>query len=159
MGNHESRQAVGACRRFARGESYFGNDISMTPYFAAPACDDLPPEVRRDDWVIQHGYAVGFADRGPRGFNRWFFFTDLAPAVAFSRAARMSQDTATYAGTHQAAHELVYCDHHRTDEHLLLIRPASSSGQDHPDHDELQLEQLTRFVQICREAPSHVRTR
>lgn len=105
--------------------------------------------MRREDWVIEHGYAVGLAGHGPRGFSRrWFFFPDLAPAVAFGRAGRMSRDAAAGVGVYEAAHELTFCDRHKVDEHLLLIRPY---GQVDRNDDELQLTQLKRFVQSCKE--------
>ncbi|MGH9215457.1 MAG: hypothetical protein ACRDZS_04305, partial [Acidimicrobiales bacterium] len=61
MADQRSRQTILACERYTEGESYYNNDISTTQYYAAPACDELPEEVRRDDWVIEHGYAVGLA--------------------------------------------------------------------------------------------------
>jgi hypothetical protein len=146
VADQRSRQTIPVCERYTEGESYYDNDISTTHYYAAPACDELPEEVRREDWVIEHGYAVGLA--GHAGFSRWFFFTALAPAVAFGRAGRMSRDAAASVGVYEAAHELMFCDRHKADEHLLLIRPR---GEVDRNDDGLQLKQLKRFVQSCKE--------
>jgi hypothetical protein len=43
----------------------------------------------------------------------------MAPAVAFGRAARMSLDCHGY-GVYEAARDMMYCDHHRQDELVLL---------------------------------------
>jgi hypothetical protein len=87
--------------------------------------------------VITRGWAVGF--------GQWFFFPDLAPAIAFGRAARMSRDCHSY-GVFEAAREGVWCQRDGSDETVLLI----GAGVDQHD-DDLQLRMLKRFVQGVKE--------
>ncbi|GAA2636736.1 hypothetical protein GCM10010399_82250 [Dactylosporangium fulvum] len=78
-----------------------------------------------EDRIVRRGYGVGF---GPNG--HWYFFEDIAPALAFGRAARMSLECSGY-GVFQAAHELQFCLTHNADE----------------------VEHLKRFVQGVKEHP------
>ncbi|MBE1580445.1 hypothetical protein ACFORH_43225 [Amycolatopsis roodepoortensis] len=116
----------------------------MGGYYAAPACDTLPRQVYRDDHIITRGYAVGF--------GQWFFFTDLAPAIAFGRSARMSLDCHGY-GVYAAARELKYCDLHRKDEMVLLVSTAAAGGLVDRHDEDLQLKMLKKFVQGAKEHP------
>ncbi|MGW3657211.1 hypothetical protein ACWD6R_16620 [Streptomyces sp. NPDC005151] len=60
----------------------------------------LPSARDSDGHQIVQGYAVGLC--GPRLPQLWVFFEDLAPAMAFGRAGRMSADAKGY-GVYRAA--------------------------------------------------------
>ena len=126
------------CRRYAAAGSVHHNSLTAGGYLAAVRVDELPRPMRREDHRVLHGYAVGF--------GQWFFFEDIAPAVAFGRAARMSFECSGY-GVFAAAHDLMFCDQHRVDERVLLI-----TG-DNVDREPDEVEHLKRFVQGVKEHP------
>ncbi|MEV6965268.1 hypothetical protein AB0M47_09130 [Hamadaea sp. NPDC051192] len=129
------------CKLFETGDSAFGNSLTAGRYLAAAfrGQGPLPRPLRNEDHIIRQGYGVGF---GPGG--QWYFFEDIAPALTFGRAARMSLDCSGY-GVFNAAHEVMFCDDHNTDERVLhLIGGDIDRGED-------ELEHLKRFVQGVKE--------
>jgi hypothetical protein len=129
------------CQLHKQGESAFGNGLDAGPYLAAVDVSLLPRQLHREDHSVSRGYAVGF--------GQWFFFPALEPAVAFGRAARMSDDCRGY-GVYEAARELMFCDRHDADELVLLV--DLHAEVDRGDH-ELELRMLKRFVQSIKEHP------
>ncbi|MFE2540996.1 hypothetical protein [Actinacidiphila glaucinigra] len=71
----------------------------------------LPPARDADNHQVVHGYAVGMG--GPRLPQLWMYFEDLAPAVVYGRAARMSPDVRGYGIYHAAREERVDWDAER----------------------------------------------
>ncbi|MGI5292870.1 hypothetical protein ACQEVF_57500 [Nonomuraea polychroma] len=126
------------CELHEGDRSWFHNSLNAGQYLAAVHCGTLPQPFRRDDHTVSRGYAVGF--------GHWFFFDAIEPAIAFGRAARMSLDCHGY-GVYEAAHEVMFCRHHGTDERVLLVTGDNLDRRD----DEVEL--LTRFVQGVREHP------
>jgi hypothetical protein len=131
------------CKRFKAGESVVGNDLTTGGYLAVAfrAAGELPPPMRRDDHIVRQGYGVGLLNAG-----HWYFFEDIAPALAFGRAARMSFECNHY-GVYQAVHELLFCPVHKGDEQVLHL-----TG-DNLDRREDEVEHLKRFVQGVKEHP------
>jgi hypothetical protein len=133
------------CQLYEPGATVFDNGLDVGRYLAAVETDILPRVVHRDDRIIQRGYAVGFTTYGTRG--QWYFFGALEPAVAFGRAARMSLDGHTY-GVYEAAHDLMFCEIHDTDEQVLLVTLGARV-----DRQPGEVEVLERFVQGIKEHP------
>lgn len=102
----------------------------------------LPRPRRRDDHIIVHGYAVGFA--GFSGLPQtWVFFEDLEPAIVFGRAARMSGYDVNHYGVTEAAREARW-KQHRGDVVTLYLK-AGSHLRDHPNEKPI----LERWVRGC----------
>uniref|UniRef100_UPI003F496F7F hypothetical protein n=1 Tax=Amycolatopsis sp. CA-096443 TaxID=3239919 RepID=UPI003F496F7F len=112
------------CQRYQRGDSCHHNGLRLSRYYAAAPVQDLPSELSRDDHIVKHGYAVGF--------DEWFFFHAMAPAVAFGRAARTSPDSRGH-GVFAAAQEIMFCDVHATDEIVLLVQYTDEGEVDRHD--------------------------
>ncbi|MCK9923643.1 hypothetical protein MXD61_17505 [Frankia sp. AgPm24] len=129
------------CAQHVAGASWYGNGLDAGSYLAAVRAetDALPRSCSQDDHIVRHGYGVGF--------GQWFFFYDLAPALAFSRSARMSLDCRGI-GVYQAVHELRFCHRHNTDERVLHLAGPSITTT-----DEDQVAHLKRFVQGVKERP------
>jgi hypothetical protein len=45
------------CQQYEQGETASGNRLQAL-YFAAAKVDELPKQLRRQDHIIEHGYAV-----------------------------------------------------------------------------------------------------
>lgn len=98
------------CQRLANGESVHGNNLGG--YHAAVRVEKLPPQIRKEDRNIVHGYAVGYGG--------WLFYTALVPAYVAARSLRMSEDVHGV-GVFRAACEVRFCGIHKQDERALHI--------------------------------------
>lgn len=94
-------------------------------YLAVTHHHELPRQVSGEGRMVRHGYAV---DAG----GSWYFFSDLEPAIAFGRAARMSLDCRSY-GIFRAAHETQYCVQHGDERVLVFVGLPLDRRADEPD--------------------------